>query len=67
MGFAARHGKASQICRACAFWHPPQFLIAWRNGSIESFNGCLPTKYLNISSFGSLTEVRVVISDWKNE
>ncbi|MCU1643004.1 MAG: hypothetical protein JWN03_3279 [Nocardia sp.] len=39
----------------------------WRNGYIESFNGRLRDECLNINSFWSLTQARVVISDWKDE
>ncbi len=37
----------------------------WRNGYIESFNGRLRDECLNINSFWSLTQARVVITDWK--
>ncbi|MEV4605076.1 IS3 family transposase [Amycolatopsis sp. NPDC049253] len=39
----------------------------WRNGYIESFNGRLRDECLNITLFWSLTQARVVISDWKDE
>lgn len=39
----------------------------WRNGHIESFNGRLRDECLNINLFWSLTQARVVISDWKDE
>ena len=39
----------------------------WRNGYIESFNGRLRDECLNITLFWSLTQARVVISDWKAE
>lgn len=39
----------------------------WRNGYIESFNGRLRDECLNITLFWSLTQARIVISDWKQE
>lgn len=39
----------------------------WRNGYIESFNGRLRDECLNINNFWSLTQARVVISDWKDD
>jgi transposase InsO family protein len=37
------------------------------NPWIESFNGWVRHELLNITEFGSLTEARVVIEDWRNE
>lgn len=39
----------------------------WENPWIESFNGRVRDELLNINEFGSLTEARVVIEDWRNE
>lgn len=39
----------------------------WRNGYVESFNGRVRDECLNINTFWSLTQARVVISDWKHE
>ena len=39
----------------------------WENPYIESFNGRARDELLNITEFGSLTEARVVIEDWRNE
>lgn len=39
----------------------------WENPWIESFNGRARDELLNIEEFGSLTEARVVIEDWRNE
>jgi putative transposase len=39
----------------------------WRNGYIESFNARVRDECLNINMFWSLTQARVVISDWKTE
>ncbi len=47
---------------ALRFLRPGQ---PWRNGYIESLNGRLRDECLNINSFWSLTQARVVISDWK--
>ena len=37
----------------------------WRNGYIESFNSRVRDECLNINSFWSLTQARIVINDWK--
>ena len=37
------------------------------DGNIESFNGRLRDECLNLHLFWSLTDARVVISDWKIE
>ncbi len=39
----------------------------WENPWIESFNGRARDELLNVTEFGSLTEARVVIEDWRNE
>jgi putative transposase len=39
----------------------------WRNGYVESFNGRVRDECLNINLFWSLTQARVVITDWKEE
>lgn len=39
----------------------------WENPWIESFNGRARDELLNIEEFGSLTEARIVIEDWRNE
>ena len=39
----------------------------WENPFIESFNGRARDELLNITEFGSLTEARVIIEDWRNE
>jgi putative transposase len=39
----------------------------WENPWVESFNGRLRDECLNINEFGSLTEARVIIEDWRIE
>lgn len=39
----------------------------WRNGYVESFNARVRDECLNINVFWSLTQARVVISDWKHD
>lgn len=39
----------------------------WENPWVESFNGRLRDECLNINEFGSLTEARVIIDDWRIE
>ncbi len=39
----------------------------WRNGYVESFNARIRDECLSINSFWSLTQARVVISDWKHD
>lgn len=39
----------------------------WHNGYIESFNSRVRDECLNINMFWSLTQARVVISDWKED
>lgn len=38
-----------------------------RNGYVESFNSRIRDECLNINSFWSMAQARVVISDWKHE
>ncbi|MGY1962584.1 IS3 family transposase [Nocardia gipuzkoensis] len=61
-------------CSAMADWAGERVGLAfippgqpWRNGYIESFNGRLRDECLNINSFWSLTQARVVITDWKTD
>lgn len=39
----------------------------WQNPFVESFNGRLTDELLNIEEFGSITEAKVLIEDWRNE
>jgi transposase InsO family protein len=39
----------------------------WRNGYVDSFNGRLRDECLNITQFWSLTQARVVITNWKED
>jgi transposase InsO family protein len=39
----------------------------WRNGYVESFNSRIRDECLNINIFWSLTQARVVITDWKQD
>jgi hypothetical protein len=39
----------------------------WRNGYLESFNARIRDECLNTHGFWSLTQTRVVISDWKHD
>ena len=39
----------------------------WQNPWIESFNGRVRDELLNITEFGSLTEARILIEDWRKE
>jgi putative transposase len=59
-------------CAAMADWAAGQVGLhfippgePWRNGYVESFNSRIRDECLNINSFWSLTQARVVISDWK--
>ncbi len=61
-------------CSAMADWAGERVGLAfippgrpWRNGYIESFNGRLRDECLNINSFWSIAQARVVISDWKSD
>ena len=40
---------------------------SYDNPRVEWFNGRIRDELLNITEFGSLTEARVVIEDWRNE
>ena len=39
----------------------------WENPFVESFNGRLRDELLNIEEFGSITEAKVLIEDWRQE
>jgi putative transposase len=39
----------------------------WENPFVESFNGRLRDELLNIEEFGSLTEAKLIIEDWRTE
>jgi putative transposase len=39
----------------------------WENPFIESFNERLRDELLNIEEFGSLTEAKIIIEDWRIE
>ncbi|MFV0427770.1 MAG: transposase [Beutenbergiaceae bacterium] len=39
----------------------------WRNGYVESFNSRIRDGYLNINIFWSLTQARLIITDWKED
>ncbi len=61
-------------CGAMADWAAGQVGLhfippgePWRNGYIESFNSRIRDECLNINSFWSLAQARVVISDWKHD
>src|ERR1700738_4838309 len=61
-------------CGAMADWADSQVGLhfippsePWRNGYVESFNSRIRDECLNINSFWSLAQARVVISDWKND
>ena len=61
-------------CAAMADWAGERTGLAfippgepWRNGYVESFNSRIRDECLNINIFWSLTQARVVISDWKED
>ena len=61
-------------CAAMADWAAGQVGLhfippgePWRNGYVESFNSRIRDECLNIKSFWSLAQARVVISDWKHD
>ena len=61
-------------CAAMADWASGQVGLhfippgePWRNGYIESFNSRIRDECLNINSFWSLAQARVVITDWKHD
>jgi putative transposase len=39
----------------------------WENPYVESFNGRLRDELLNIEEFGSLTEAKIILEDWRIE
>ncbi len=39
----------------------------WENPYVESFNGRLRDELLNIEEFGSITEAKLIIEDWRIE
>ena len=39
----------------------------WQTPWVESFNGRSRDELLNVEEFGSLTEAKVIIEDWRNE
>lgn len=61
-------------CSAMADWAEGQVGLhfippgePWRNGYVESFNSRIRDECLNINSFWSLAQARVVIGDWKHD
>jgi putative transposase len=61
-------------CTAMAEWAAGQVGLCfippgepWRNGYIESFNARIRDECLTITSFWSLVQAKVVISDWKHD
>jgi len=61
-------------CSAMADWSAGQVGLhfippgePWRNGYVESFNSRIRDECLNINSFWSLAQARVVIGDWKHD
>ena len=61
-------------CSAMADWSAGQVGLhfippgePWRNGYVESFNSRIRDECLNITSFWSLAQARVVIGDWKHD
>ncbi|MDQ3166314.1 MAG: integrase core domain-containing protein, partial [Actinomycetota bacterium] len=61
-------------CEAMADWAGQRVGLAfippgqpWRNGYIESFNSRVRDECLNINSFWSLAQARVVITDRKTD
>ena len=41
--------------------------VTWRNGYVESFNSRIRDECLNINSFWSLAQARVIITDRKHD
>jgi putative transposase len=39
----------------------------WENPFVESFNGRIRDELLNIEEFGSITEAKIIIEDWRTE
>jgi len=61
-------------CAAMADWAAGQVGLhfippgePWRNGYVESFNSRIRDECLNINSFWSLAQARIVINDWKHD
>jgi transposase InsO family protein len=61
-------------CEAMADWAGERVGLSfippgepWRNGYVESFNSRVRDECLNINSFWSLAQARVVITDWKDD
>ena len=61
-------------CEAMADWAGERVGLSfippgepWRNGYVESFNGRVSDDCRNINIFWSLTQARVVITDWKDD
>jgi putative transposase len=61
-------------CAAMADWASGQIGLhfippgkPWRNGYIESFNSRIRDECLNVNSFCSPAQARVVITDWKHD
>ena len=61
-------------CTALADWAGERVGLAfippgepWKNGYVGSFNGRVRDECLSINLFWSLTQARVIISDWKDE
>jgi len=61
-------------CEAMADWAGERVGLSfippgepWRNGYVESFNGRVRDECRNINIFWSLTQARVVITDWKDD
>jgi putative transposase len=61
-------------CKTMAEWahgHVGLYFIPpgqpWRNGYVESFNFRIRDECLNVNSFWSLAQARVVIGDWKHD
>lgn len=61
-------------CRTVADWpgqaSGPWFIPPgqpWRNPFIESCNGRLRDECMNINAFWSLTQARMIITDWKHQ
>ena len=61
-------------CEAMADWAGERVGLSfippgepWRNGYVESFNSRVRDECLNINTFWSLTQARVVIGDWKDD
>jgi transposase InsO family protein len=61
-------------CQAMADWAGERGGLAlippgepWRNGYVESFSSSVRDECLNINVLWSLTQARVVITDWKDD